>query len=146
MPSTFPTSKSYSEKALDEDVRQSAMELLVSIAETAPAMTKSHPNFVNQLVPALLSIMAEVEEDPDWLYEEVIQAEGDDSIAVAAESSLDRIARVLGDDVFEPCSRALQPMFKSSVWQERHAALSAIAAIAEGCATSVLDQLEQIVK
>lgn len=122
------------------------MELLISIAETAPAMTKNHPDFVQQLVPALLSVMSEVEEDPDWLYAEVIQAEGDDSIAVAAESTLDRLARVLGDDVFEPCSVALQPMYRSSVWQERHAALSAIAAVAEGCATSMLDQLEHIVK
>lgn len=145
MPSSFQVSKQYSTKALDESVRQSAIELLISIAETAPAMTKQHTDFIRRLVPALMDVMAEVEEDSDWLTTEAIQPEDDDSIAVVAESSLDRLARALGDDVFEPFSQKLQPMYRSNVWQERHAALSAIAAIAEGCATSMLDELQTIV-
>jgi len=59
-------------------------------------MTKSYPEFTQKFVPALMQVMIEVEEDSDWLKAEVIQDEEDESMAVVAESSLDRLARALG--------------------------------------------------
>lgn len=59
-------------------------------------MTKSYPNFTQKFVPALMQVMIEVEEDSDWLSAEVIQDDEDESMAVVAESSLDRLARALG--------------------------------------------------
>ncbi|KAM0788088.1 hypothetical protein ACM66B_001257 [Microbotryomycetes sp. NB124-2] len=143
--SPYRGSSNYSDNALDETVRQPAIELLVSIAETAPAMTKALPQFTQKLVPALLQVMAEVEEVKDWLYEEVIQDHDDDSIAVVAEASLDRIARALSDSVFEPFLQHVAQMVKSARWQDRHAGLSAIAAVAEGCSSSMQDQLQYFV-
>ncbi|KAK4047556.1 importin subunit beta-3 [Microbotryomycetes sp. JL201] len=144
-PSPYAGSSNYSSSALDETVRQPAIELLVSIAETAPAMTKALPEFCRKLVPALLQVMTEVEEDSDWLYEEVIQDHEDDSIAVVAEAALDRIARALDGSVFEPFLQHVRPMVESSRWQDRHAGLSAIAAVAEGTSLKMQDQLQYFV-
>lgn len=117
VPSPVRGSLTYSEKAMDETVRTPAIEyvlrpsrasswkltaafarrLLVSIAETAPTMVKSHLEVTQQFVPALMQVMTEVEEDSDWLKAEVIQDDEDESMAIVAESSLDRIARALGE-------------------------------------------------
>lgn len=59
-------------------------------------MTKAYPEFTQKFVPALMQVMIEVEEDSDWLSAEVIQDDEDESMAVVAESSLDRLARALG--------------------------------------------------
>lgn len=69
-------------------------------------MTKSYPEFVQQFVKVLMQVMTEVEEDSDWLKAEVIQDDEDDSIAVMAEGSLDRIARALGE-LYYSAARAL---------------------------------------
>lgn len=59
-------------------------------------MTKSYPEFTQKFVPALMQVMIEVEEDSDWLSAELIQDDEDESMAIVAESSLDRLARALG--------------------------------------------------
>lgn len=48
--------------------------------------------------------------------------------------------------MFAPFLEALAPLYQSSTWQHRHAALSAIAAVGEGCADSIVDQLHYFVK
>ncbi|ORY82352.1 armadillo-type protein [Leucosporidium creatinivorum] len=144
-PSPVRGSTTFSETAMDETVRTPAIEFLLSIAETAPAMTKSYPEFVQKFVPALMQVMVEVEEDSDWLSAEVIQDDEDEGMAVVAESSLDRLARAMGKEVFPPFLEALAPLYQSSTWQHRHAALSAIAAVGEGCADSIVDQLHYFV-
>lgn len=56
--------------------------LLVSIAETAPSMTKQYPNFARKVVPALLDLMSEQEEDPEWLLSEAFNDDDDESMSV----------------------------------------------------------------
>ena len=62
-------------------------------------MTKSYPDFIQQFVKVLMQVMTEVDEDSDWLKAEVIQDDDDESMAVVAESSLDRISRALGESI-----------------------------------------------
>lgn len=51
-----------------------------------------------------------------------------------------------GKEVFQPFAEALAPLYQSQQWQSRHAALSAIASVGEGCADSIVDQLPYFVK
>jgi vacuolar-type H+-ATPase subunit B/Vma2 len=49
-----------------------------------------------------------------------------------------------GEVIFHPFLEALTPMLNSPTWQRRHAILSAIAAVAEGCPDAVLDHLSEL--
>lgn len=59
-------------------------------------MTKLYPEFPQKLVPALLNIMGEREDDPDWLKAEDFNDDDDESMAVIGEGSLDRLSQALG--------------------------------------------------
>lgn len=72
------------------------MELLISISELAPTMVRSHPTFVNDVVAALLNLMCERDDDPDWVKSEDFDDDDNESLAVTGEGDLDRIARALG--------------------------------------------------
>ncbi|KAL8277567.1 hypothetical protein RQP46_009999 [Phenoliferia psychrophenolica] len=143
-PSPFKTSPAYSPTALDETVRHPALEFLISIAETAPSMTKNFVEFSRKLVPTLLNLMSEQEEDPDWLFSEHFNDDDDESMSVIAEGTLDRLSQALGEVVFPPFLQALPSLLASPAWQARHAGLSGIAAIAEGCPDQVMDNLTSL--
>ncbi|KAK4702297.1 hypothetical protein P7C70_g3932, partial [Phenoliferia sp. Uapishka_3] len=81
-PSPYKTSPTYDANALDETVRQPALELLLSIAETAPSMTKSFVEFSRKLVPVLLNLMGEQSEDSDWLKSEQFNDDDEETMSV----------------------------------------------------------------
>lgn len=129
------TSPTYSATAYDEEVRFAALEVLNSIAEMAPAMTRAYAPFATGLIDVLLDIMGERDEDDEWVLR---QGEGEDEdddegAAIIAEGALDRLSQNLGPAIFAPTLQKVQQLLASPQWQHRHAALSAIASIAEGC-------------
>ncbi|SGY47995.1 BQ5605_C001g00599 [Microbotryum silenes-dioicae] len=143
----FCTSIIQSPETYDENIRASALELLVSLAETAPTLIRTAGNFTPMIVEICLDLMKEREDDPEWLGKEVIKdIEEDDTIATIAEQSLDRFAQRLGKDVFGAVQGNLGKLLgKDKTWQVKSAGLSAIAAIAEGCRVQMQGNLEQII-
>ncbi|KDE07331.1 hypothetical protein MVLG_02374 [Microbotryum lychnidis-dioicae p1A1 Lamole] len=143
----FCTSIIQSPETYDENIRASALELLVSLAETAPTLIRTAGNFTPMIVEICLDLMKEREDDPEWLGKEVIKdIEEDDTIATIAEQSLDRFAQRLGKDVFGAVQENLGKLLgKDKTWQVKSAGLSAIAAIAEGCRVQMQGNLEQII-
>ncbi|KAM0755210.1 ARM repeat-containing protein [Meredithblackwellia eburnea MCA 4105] len=144
LPSPFNTSPNYSENPFDETVRNPALEFLISIAETAPSMTKSFAEFPRKVVPVLLSLMTEREEDASWYESQVFNEDDNDSMCVLAESALDRLSQALHETIFPAWLSSLQPLLTSPTWQVRYAALSSIASIAEGCVDQVRVHLQPL--
>src|SRR5690349_17340917 len=50
-------------KELEDRTRQSALELLLTLAECAPGMVRKVPDYTTTIVPVALEMMTELEED-----------------------------------------------------------------------------------
>uniref|UniRef100_A0A671P5U2 Importin-5 n=1 Tax=Sinocyclocheilus anshuiensis TaxID=1608454 RepID=A0A671P5U2_9TELE len=89
--------------------RQLALEVIVTLSETAAAMLRKHTNIVAQ-IPQMLSMMVDLEEDEEWAMADELEDDDFDSNAVAGESALDRIACGLGGKI-------VLPMIKQHIMQ-----------------------------
>uniref|UniRef100_A0A8D0GFV0 Importin 5 n=1 Tax=Sphenodon punctatus TaxID=8508 RepID=A0A8D0GFV0_SPHPU len=97
--------------------RQLALEVIVTLSETAAAMLRRHTNIVAQAIPQMLAMMVDLEEDEDW-------ANADE----------------LEDDDFDRWACGNMPD-----WKYRHAGLMALSAIGEGCHQQMEGILNEIV-
>eukprot|EP00731_Ephydatia_muelleri_P030232 Em0021g755a len=97
--------------------KQLSLEVIVTVAENAPAMMRKQHRFLPKIVTQCLQFMLEVEDDPDWLTADVINEDEDlEGNSITGETSLDRLANALG-------GRAILPHIISSVpqlLQSRH--------------------------
>ena len=130
----------------EESRRHLALEVLITLAETAPGMVrKVAKKYLNRLVPQLLEMMVDLEDDPEWSTKDIIEDEEDDSNAVVGESSLDRLSCALGGKtVLSYILTTVQTMLQNPDWRYRHAGLMALSATAEGChkeMSAILDDL-----
>ncbi|XP_077456296.1 importin-5 [Stigmatopora argus] len=114
--------------------RQLALEVIVTLSETAAAMLRKHINIVAQSVPQMLAMMVDLEEEEDWAMADELEDDDFDSNAVAGESALDRIACGLGGKIILPLIKEhIRLMLQNPDWKYRHAGLMALSAIGEGC-------------
>ncbi|KAL4079008.1 armadillo-type protein [Scleroderma citrinum] len=126
-----------------EQVRRSALELMVSLSEAAPGMVKRVDGWTAALVRACLEGMAELPEDglDIWLDADPSEDPTDDTYHLIYDHALDRFACAMGGkEVLPPAFQHIPSMLASYDWRQRHAGLMAIAAIAEG--TSKIMQIE----
>ncbi|KAK9472625.1 armadillo-type protein [Dipodascopsis tothii] len=137
-------------KDMSESSRQGALELLTTFADEAPNMCKKEPAYVNEMVVQCLAIMTEVgleddEQASEWRAEDDLDTDEAESIHVAARQSLDRLAVKLGGVVLlPPLFQWLPNLISSGQWRERHAALMAISAFAEGCREPMIGELSKV--
>ncbi|KAG7463760.1 hypothetical protein MATL_G00180070 [Megalops atlanticus] len=126
--------------------RQLALEVIVTLSETAAAMLRKHTNIVAQSVPQMLSMMVDLEEDEEWAMADELEDDDFDSNAVAGESALDRIACGLGGKFVLPMIKQhIMQMLQNPDWKYRHAGLMALSAIGEGCHQQMEAILNEIV-
>uniref|UniRef100_A0A673ML26 Importin-5-like n=1 Tax=Sinocyclocheilus rhinocerous TaxID=307959 RepID=A0A673ML26_9TELE len=59
--------------------RQLALEVIVTLSETAAAMLRKHTNIVAQSVPQMLSMMVDLEEDEEWAMADELEDDDFDS-------------------------------------------------------------------
>lgn len=139
--------------AFDEDIRQTGLELLIATGENAGeellAGADKGRAFLQGVLPLIFEMMTEIEDDPAWYkVEKTTSEEEDDETYIVAEQGLDRLAQVFGEPEGSPfpglCFELISSMATNDRWQVRHAALSAIGAVAEGCAERLLDQTEAL--
>nr|XP_057906646.1 importin-5 [Doryrhamphus excisus] len=127
--------------------RQLALEVIVTLSETAAAMLRKHTTLVAQSVPQMLAMMVDLEDDEDWAMADELEDDDFDSNAVAGESALDRIACGLGDKIILPLIKQhIMQMLHHSDWKYRHAGLMALSAIGEGCHQQMEATLNDIVE
>ncbi|XP_053311326.1 importin-5 [Spea bombifrons] len=122
------------DSSLNNMQRQLALEVIVTLSETAAAMLRKHTNIVAQAIPQMLAMMVDLEEDDDWPNADELEDDDFDSNAVAGESALDRMACGLGGKIVLPMIKEhIMQMLQNPDWKYRHAGLMALSAIGEGC-------------
>ncbi|KAK9467540.1 armadillo-type protein [Lipomyces arxii] len=137
-------------KEMEATTRQTALELLTTFADEAPGMCKKESSYTTNMVVQSLAMMTEVGEDDDeqssvWREDDDLDSDDADSTHVAARQSLDRLAVKLGGTVLlPPLFQWVPQMIGSANWQERHAALMAISAFAEGCRDVMISELSKV--
>ncbi|KAG0314219.1 hypothetical protein BGZ97_009502 [Linnemannia gamsii] len=133
-------------KELEDRTRQSALELLLTLAECAPGMVRKVPDYTTTIVPVALEMMTELEEDEDWYSTDDLDEGDNDENYVIGEHAMDRLARALGGKAMLPVSFVYIPqMLANESWKARHAALFAVSAIGEGCVRIMEAELGKII-
>ena len=130
----------------EDSWRHLALEVVVTMSETAPAMVrKVAGNQLEAAISAILRMMTEIDEEDDWATSDEAADDDSDSNAVVAESALDRMACGLGGKTVFPHILSTTPqMLQNPDWKWRHAALMAISATGEGCHKQMVTYLDQI--
>ncbi|KAL9455439.1 hypothetical protein AB3S75_010793 [Citrus x aurantiifolia] len=113
-------------ESLEEGTRHLAIEFVITLAEArerAPGMMRKLPQFIKT-------------EDEDA---------GESSNYSVGQECLDRLAIALGGNTIVPVASEQLPAYLAAPeWQKHHAALIALAQIAEGCAKVMVKNLEQV--
>lgn len=119
---------------LEDGTRRLAVEVLLELCQQADGMVRKFPDVANKLVPLFLNMCTEYEDDPEWSKLDDDDMGDEDSNCTFGEQSLDRLALALsGTAVIPVIFQYLPGMLQDEKWQSRAAALTAIAAVAEGC-------------
>ena len=138
--------KVFSSTDVEDSWRHLALEVMVSLAENAAAMVrKKAEKYIQALVPLVLQMMTELEDDEEWAVSDEIVEDDTSDNNVIAESALDRLACGLGGKAILPHIVSNIPnMLNNPDWKHRHAALMAISAAGEGCHKQMEAMLDNI--
>jgi hypothetical protein len=83
-------------------------------------LPQESPKYLSVLVPLILRMMTDLEDDDDWSVMDEISDEDNDSNNVVAESALDRLACSLGGKtVFPHIANNIPEMMKHPDWKYR---------------------------
>jgi len=135
------------EKKFEDALRQTALELLMTLTEAAPGMVRKVSDFTNQVIPVALEMMTDMEDEEKWYTTDDLDDDDSEENYVVGEHAMDRLARFLGGKAVLPVSFQFIPqMLQSEQWQQRHAALMAISAIGEGCVKIMEPELGNIIQ
>ncbi|KAG2675225.1 hypothetical protein I3760_13G174400 [Carya illinoinensis] len=137
-------------EALEEGTRHLAIEFVITLAEArerAPGMMRKLPQFISRLFAILMKMLLDIEDDPAWHSAESEEEDaGETSNYSVAQECLDRLSISLGGNTIVPvASEQLPGYLAAPEWQKHHAALIALAQIAEGCAKVMIKNLDHVV-
>ncbi|WCJ43619.1 ARM repeat superfamily protein [Euphorbia peplus] len=135
---------------LEEGTKHLATEFVITLAEArerAPGMMRKFPQFVQRLFVVLMRMLLDIEDDPVWHCAESEEEDaGETSNYGFGQECLDRLSIALGGNTVVPvASEILQVFLAAPEWEKHHAALIALAQIAEGSSKVMIKNLEQIV-
>ncbi|XP_075077982.1 uncharacterized protein LOC107784223 isoform X7 [Nicotiana tabacum] len=139
------------DEKLQEGTRRLAVEFLITLVEArerTPGMMKKLPLFISRCFTMLLNLLLDIKDDPAWHNaKDVDDDTGTTSNYHVGKKCLERFSIALGGKsisyiaIEQLCAYAAAPE-----WKKRHAALFALAQIAEGCSKLVMiKNLEQLV-
>ena len=131
---------------IEDSVKQSCLEFLLTYMETAPAAMRRVPQFASSIIPIMLKWMTEHDDDPSWFDTQDLDDVDQEANETVGEQSMDRISRALLGKVVLPLAFAVIPSYLGSTeWQKRHAGLRCISAIGEGCVKHMAGELDKVV-
>nr|XP_026689827.1 importin-5 [Ciona intestinalis] len=135
---------------LENSIRQLALEAIVTLSETAPGLIRKQKAIIPIIIPQMLALMIDLDEDEDalaeWSVADDAEDEEGDANTVAGENAIDRFACALGGKTILPhIMSTVPPMLQNEDWRYRHGGLMAISAVGEGCHKYMEEILEQIV-
>lgn len=133
-----------------EDVRQTALELLITLSEKQPAMLREVPNFVNNMFAVMIGMLLEVEDMnmAEWNEEDDSEERTEWSNVDVAEHAIDRFCKKIG--VKQLFSTVLRDKMFTMIntgadWKHRFVGLQLIALIGEGCGKQMKKYLNDLV-
>lgn len=136
-------------QALDSATRAMAVEVVLGAAEGSPGAFRRSPALTQAVVERCVALVAEVEDDPEWAaqsYDEEEDVDQQDATVVGADGLL-RFADYVGAKSVLPPTFALVPgLARSARWQERYAAASAVAMVADSSAKLMSTELAKVVE
>ncbi|GKA65282.1 importin-5-like protein [Tanacetum coccineum] len=137
-------------ESLEEGTRHLAIEFVITLAEArerAPGMMRKLPQFISRLFGILMKMLLDIEDEAAWhTAENEDEDAGESSNYSVAQECLDRLAIALGGNTIVPVASEQLPAYLAAPeWQKHHAALIALAQIAEGCSKVMIKNLEQVV-
>ncbi|KAJ9131896.1 hypothetical protein P3X46_034799 [Hevea brasiliensis] len=137
-------------ESLEEGTRHLAIEFVITLAEArerAPGLMRKFPQFVHKLFMVLMTMLLDIEDDPVWHSAETEDEDaGETSNYGFGQECLDRLSISLGGNTVVPvASEVLRGFLAAPEWEKHHAALIALAQIAEGSSKVMIRNLEQIV-
>lgn len=140
--------KVFSNAEVENSWRHLALEAIVSYAENAPSTVRKHAEkYIGVLIPAVLQMMTDIEENEDWSVTDDVNDEDNSDNNCIAESALDRLACGLGGKTVLPhILKTIPTMLSHADWNQRYAALMAISACGEGCHKQMETMLEDIMR
>jgi len=138
-------------RQFEDATRQSAIEILNTIAETMSAMLRQNvPELKDNLFPAYAYMMTEVKNGDDldaWYEEEDTELQARNDPASVASDSLQRMSVLLGEKTTLACSTHLvKAAIESPDWKESVMGHSFLGAISEACKKQFKSNLDDIVK
>jgi hypothetical protein len=123
-------------QGLEFSTRAMALELMVTITETAPALARRCAGLVQGLVPLAMSLSLEIEEEEaEWAAGPYTEEPTDENCAVGDEA-IERVAAGLGGKSIAEPILALVQQFSAPGrdYKHRRAAVAALCRLAEGSA------------
>ncbi|MBW0495193.1 hypothetical protein O181_034908 [Austropuccinia psidii MF-1] len=132
-----------------KSIKSLALESLISLIESSPPSPEIPSlNWLESTFQSILNLMSQIDEDQNWSSNlDDDDDEDQDEIYVQAEQALDRLTQEIShthsDQLFELILSVIQTP-SPTVWQARHAILSALAAMGEGLAQSFTLNFEPI--
>lgn len=120
--------------SLEFSTRSMALELMVTLTETAPALARRCPGLVKGLVPLAFSLMLEVDEsESEWVRGSYSEEPADENHAVG-EEAIERAATGMGGKVIAPPVFEIVQQYAAHMnWNYRRAAVAAVQRLVEGC-------------
>ncbi|PIA53962.1 hypothetical protein AQUCO_00900498v1 [Aquilegia coerulea] len=137
-------------ESLEEGTRHLAIEFVITLAEArerAPGMMRKLPQFISRLFAILMKMLLDIEDDAAWhTADSEDEDAGESSNYSVGQECLDRLSISLGGNTIVPVASEVLPAYLAAPeWQKHHAALIALAQIAEGCSKVMTKNLEQVV-
>lgn len=138
--------KVFENAELEDSLRHLGLEVIVSLSEVAAGMLRKEAGkYLPALIPLILKMMTEVNDDENWAQTDSVVEDDNDSNAVVAETGLDRLACGIGGKTILPIvMESLPAMLSNPDWKYRHAALMAISSVGEGCHKQMESMLDSI--
>ena len=130
------------------EVRQPALELLLSLAEGISATCRRNSRFSEIFIRICLKWLSIRSSDEDWeTTEDLDDTPEEEEPAQVGEEYIDRLSTALGSKAVLPPAFALIPsMISSQNWQERLGGLMAIASIGEGSYKGLHSELAKVMR
>lgn len=127
----------------DFSTRAMALELLVTLSETAPALARRSSTLIRGICPVVFSIMLEIEEDEsEWVIGKYSEEDMDEDCS-AGEDAIERMAAGMGGRTLaEPVLGLVSQYFSQSNWKYRRAAVAGLTRLAEGATQVFQPHLE----
>lgn len=124
-----------------------ALEVLVTLAENASGMVRKNASkYIPMIVPQILAMMVDLDDDPEWSIQDEIEDEDEESNPITGESAMDRLAVALGGKTMLPHILSnVNNMLTHTDWKYRYAGLMTLSSTAEGAHKQMETYLDQMV-